>query len=100
MSLIEDLELYQLIKQEEERQSQGINLIASENFTSKGVMECLGSCLTNKYSEGYPGKRYYGVINTLMKLKDCVSNVPYNSLTYPKMNGVVTFNLIVEVLLT
>jgi glycine hydroxymethyltransferase len=60
MSLSEDLELYQLIKQEEERQSQGINLSASENFTSKGVMECLGSCLTNKYSEGYPGKRYYG----------------------------------------
>jgi len=60
MSLIEDRELYQLIKHEEERQSQGINLIASENFTSKGVMECLGSCLTNKYSEGYPGKRYYG----------------------------------------
>ncbi len=60
MSLSEDQELYQLIKQEEERQCQGINLIASENFTSKGVMECLGSCLTNKYSEGYPGKRYYG----------------------------------------
>ena len=60
MSLSEDLELYQLIKQEEERQCQGINLIASENFTSKGVIECLGSCLTNKYSEGYPGKRYYG----------------------------------------
>jgi glycine hydroxymethyltransferase len=60
MSLIEDRELYQLIKHEDERQSQGINLIASENFTSKGVMECLGSCLTNKYSEGYPGKRYYG----------------------------------------
>jgi len=58
MSLIEDRELYQLIKHEEERR--GINLIASENFTSKGVMECLGSCLTNKYSEGYPGKRYYG----------------------------------------
>ena len=60
MSLSEDLELYQLIKKEEERQCQGINLIASENFTSEGVMECLGSCLTNKYSEGYPGKRYYG----------------------------------------
>jgi len=38
----------------------GIELIASENFTSRAVMECLGSCLTNKYSEGYPGKRYYG----------------------------------------
>jgi glycine hydroxymethyltransferase len=37
-----------------------LELIASENFTSKAVLECLGSCLTNKYSEGYPGKRYYG----------------------------------------
>jgi glycine hydroxymethyltransferase len=60
MLLEEDPELYNLIKDEELRQSQGINLIASENFTSKGVLECLGSCLTNKYSEGYPGKRYYG----------------------------------------
>ena len=60
MTLSEDPELYKLIKGEETRQSQGINLIASENFTSKGVLECLGSCLTNKYSEGYPGKRYYG----------------------------------------
>jgi glycine hydroxymethyltransferase len=60
MVLSEDPELYNLIKNEEIRQSQGINLIASENFTSEGVMECLGSCLTNKYSEGYPGKRYYG----------------------------------------
>merc|ERR1712207_14359 len=43
-----------------ERQVNGIELIASENFTSKAVMECLGSCLTNKYSEGLPGARYYG----------------------------------------
>ena len=56
----QDKELYDLIQQEEQRQHEGIELIASENFTSKGVRECLGSCLTNKYSEGYPGKRYYG----------------------------------------
>jgi glycine hydroxymethyltransferase len=56
----QDLELYNLIKKEEERQRYSIELIASENFTSQGVLECLGSCLTNKYSEGYPGKRYYG----------------------------------------
>jgi glycine hydroxymethyltransferase len=56
----QDKELYDLIQQEEQRQYEGIELIASENFTSKGVRECLGSCLTNKYSEGYPGKRYYG----------------------------------------
>lgn len=56
----QDKELYNLIQQEEQRQKEGIELIASENFTSKGVLDCLGSCLTNKYSEGYPGKRYYG----------------------------------------
>jgi len=48
------------INQENTRQTQGIELIASENFTSAGVMKALGSCLTNKYSEGLPGKRYYG----------------------------------------
>jgi len=56
----EDPELYELIKQEKRRQKRELELIASENFTSKAVLECLGSCLTNKYSEGYPGVRYYG----------------------------------------
>ena len=55
-----DPELYNLIKKEEYRQWSGIELIASENFTSRSVLECLGSCLTNKYSEGYPNARYYG----------------------------------------
>ena len=55
-----DPELFHLIQQEKDRQKNGLELIASENFTSKSVMECLGSVLTNKYSEGYPGKRYYG----------------------------------------
>lgn len=55
-----DPELFQLIKDEEMRQRGGLELIASENFTSTAVMQCLGSCLTNKYSEGYPGRRYYG----------------------------------------
>jgi glycine hydroxymethyltransferase len=55
-----DPEMYELIQHEKQRQFEGIELIASENFTSKAVMEALGSCLTNKYSEGYPGKRYYG----------------------------------------
>lgn len=55
-----DPELFEMIKNEKQRQFEGIELIASENFTSKAVMEALGSCLTNKYSEGYPGKRYYG----------------------------------------
>ena len=55
-----DPEMYDLIQKEKQRQFEGIELIASENFTSKAVMEALGSCLTNKYSEGYPGRRYYG----------------------------------------
>jgi glycine hydroxymethyltransferase len=49
-----------LIKKEERRQINGIELIASENFVSRPVLEAMGSCLTNKYAEGYPGKRYYG----------------------------------------
>jgi glycine hydroxymethyltransferase len=52
--------VFDLIKKEEHRQEEGIELIASENFVSKQVMEAMGSCLTNKYAEGYPGKRYYG----------------------------------------
>merc|ERR1719331_1099753 len=55
-----DPEVYDLLIKEKERQVNGIELIASENFTSKAVMECLGSCMTNKYSEGLPGARYYG----------------------------------------
>merc|ERR1719472_253045 len=55
-----DPEMYDLLLKEKKRQVLGIELIASENFTSKSVMECLGSCMTNKYSEGMPGARYYG----------------------------------------
>ncbi len=52
--------IFDLIKQEEQRQAHGIELIASENFCSRAVIDAMGSCLTNKYAEGYPGKRYYG----------------------------------------
>jgi glycine hydroxymethyltransferase len=55
-----DTVLFDLISQEADRQQHGIELIASENFTSPQVMEAMGTCLTNKYAEGYPGKRYYG----------------------------------------
>ncbi len=55
-----DQQLFQLIDQELQRQRHGIELIASENFTSADVIKAMGSCLTNKYAEGYPGKRYYG----------------------------------------
>src|SRR5688572_543038 len=52
--------VFSLIHKELERQRHGIELIASENIVSKQVMIAMGSCLTNKYAEGYPGKRYYG----------------------------------------
>ncbi|SHH45038.1 serine hydroxymethyltransferase [Winogradskyella jejuensis] len=55
-----DEQIFELIEAEKERQIDGIELIASENFTSPQVMEACGSVLTNKYAEGYPGKRYYG----------------------------------------
>lgn len=56
----DDLEIYQLIKKEEDRQKFTLELIASENFVSEAVLEAQGSVLTNKYAEGYPGKKYYG----------------------------------------
>src|SRR5438270_4702356 len=55
-----DPQIYEIIKREEQRQKEGLELIASENYVSQAVLETMGSILTNKYSEGYPGKRYYG----------------------------------------
>lgn len=55
-----DPEIFDLINKEKQRQFGGLELIASENFTSQAVMQAMGTCLTNKYSEGYPGRRYYG----------------------------------------
>ena len=55
-----DEQIFELIQKEQARQEHGIELIASENFVSKQVMEAMGSVLTNKYAEGLPGKRYYG----------------------------------------
>jgi len=55
-----DAKIFDLIEREHQRQLKGIELIASENFVSDEVMRAMGSCLTNKYAEGYPGHRYYG----------------------------------------
>jgi glycine hydroxymethyltransferase len=55
-----DNTIFEIIEREYQRQLKGIELIASENFVSEQVMQAMGSCLTNKYAEGYPGKRYYG----------------------------------------
>jgi len=59
-SIVKDTTIFDLIKKETERQTRGVELIASENYVSKQVMNAMGSVLTNKYAEGYPGKRYYG----------------------------------------
>ena len=56
----QDLQIFDLIKKERDRQSSGLELIASENYVSNQVLEAMGSICTNKYAEGYPGKRYYG----------------------------------------
>lgn len=66
----EDKEIYDLMKKELKRQEKGIELIASENFVSRVVMEAMGSHLTNKYAEGYPGKRYYGGCGIVDKVEE------------------------------
>jgi glycine hydroxymethyltransferase len=64
-----DNQIFELIKQERERQTFGIELIASENFVSPQVMKAMGSILTNKYAEGYPNKRYYGGCQVVDKIE-------------------------------
>ena len=64
-----DRAIFDLLEAEKDRQSNGIELIASENFTSPEVMEACGSILTNKYAEGYPGKRYYGGCEVVDKVE-------------------------------
>ena len=66
---IDDPELYNLIREEKERQRRGLEMIASENFTTTAVLDCLGSCLHNKYSEGQPGARYYGGNEVIDKIE-------------------------------
>lgn len=65
----QDTEIFNLIEAEHRRQLRGIELIASENFVSDAVMKAMGSCLTNKYAEGYPGKRYYGGCGVVDKVE-------------------------------
>jgi glycine hydroxymethyltransferase len=65
-----DKEIFDLIEAEAERQRNGLELIASENFTSDAVLEAAGSVLTNKYAEGYPGKRYYGGCEVVDKVEN------------------------------
>lgn len=65
----DDPEVWDLICEEKTRQKSGLELIASENFASRAVLEALGSCLNNKYSEGYPGQRYYGGTEVIDKIE-------------------------------
>lgn len=69
-----DEEVYALMEKELNRQQKGIELIASENFASEAVMEAMGSYLTNKYAEGYPGKRYYGGCYVVDEIEDIARN--------------------------
>jgi len=64
-----DQEIYDLIGEEKKRQERNIELIASENFVSESILEAAGSCLTNKYAEGYPGRRYYGGCEVVDKVE-------------------------------
>lgn len=65
-----DPEVEEAIRLEMQRQSSGLEMIASENYTSAAVMEAVGSCLTNKYAEGYPGRRYYGGCENVDRIED------------------------------
>lgn len=69
-----DSTIFDLIDKERKRQVQGIELIASENFTSPQVIQAVGSILTNKYAEGYPGKRYYGGCEVVDEIEDLARN--------------------------
>ena len=74
-----DPKLFEIIKKEYWRQRTGIELIASENFTSPSVLECLGSILTNKYSEGLPGRRYYGGNEFIDEVENCCRDRALNA---------------------
>ena len=70
-----DTAIFEIIAKEHARQLHGIELIASENFVSQQVMDAMGSCLTNKYAEGYPGHRYYGGCQFVDELETLAARV-------------------------
>ena len=67
---MKDTAIFDLIEAEKQRQAEGLELIPSENYVSQQVLEALGSVLTNKYSEGYPGRRYYCLLYTSPSPRD------------------------------
>ena len=84
--------VFNLIGEEQERQEKGLELIASENFVSKQVMEAAGSVLTNKYAEGLPGKRYYGGCEVVDEIENIAIERAKN---FSMLNGL-TFSRILE----
>lgn len=88
-----DADLWNAIAKEEERQQNNIELIASENVVSKAVMAAQGSILTNKYAEGYPGRRYYGGTDVVDVVESLANLAPKKSLGL----NLRTFNRIQEV---
>ena len=92
-----DADLWNAISKEEERQQNNIELIASENVVSKAVMAAQGSILTNKYAEGYPGRRYYGGTDVV----DVVESLAIERALRKSLGlNLLTFNRIQEVRLT
>lgn len=71
----QDISIFELLREEEERQTSGLELIASENYVSKQVLDALGSICTNKYAEGYPNARYYGGCEIIDKIEQLPSTV-------------------------
>ena len=74
---MKDKEIRKLIEEEKKRQKSAVSLIASENYVSEDVLDALGSELTNKYAEGYPGHRYYGGNEISDKVKNAQDNLPH-----------------------
>ena len=85
--------MFELIEQEKRRQWSGLELIASENLTSKAVMQCLGSCLVNKYAEGLPGKRYYGGTEFVDQVETLCNERALQAYRLNRRNGVSTLSL-------
>ena len=87
--IIADPEVFNSIEQELHRQQNTLEMIASENFTSPNVMEAVGSVLTNKYAEGYPGKRYYGGCEVVDKIEKELRNLNSTEIPSKKVGAIV-----------
>ena len=81
-----DPQIYKLIKDEEKRQKEVLEMIPSENYTSKAVMEALGSVLTNEYSEGYPRRRYYQGNNVIDQVESLAQDRAKKLFDVPYVN--------------